>query len=93
MNVRAAITAIPAAALCLALLLPTAALAFECSAKLNSCSGIYPQKICDDFRQASLMNKRQCGVVFQQYKNNCNNNTCCKGVKDTYESCMNSAKN
>ncbi len=74
-----------AAALFLSLILPGTAAAFECSSKLDSCSN--KKEICDKFDWANKVSSQQCLRMWNKYKGS-GNDTCNKGIKDTYYSCV-----
>ncbi len=78
--------------LALALLLPTSALAFECSSKLDSCGDNLKNTICDKFNWAYRINKAKCEEMRNKFKDSCPNQTCFNGMKETFYSCYNSAK-
>ncbi len=79
-----------AATLALTLLFSSAALAFNCSGKLNSCTGVYAgsgSQICTKFRRAVMKHREKLCHLYFQYYRNIGSNTCKSGTAATYSSC------
>ena len=73
-----------------ALLLPTTALAFECSPKLDGCGNELKKVICDKFELAHRVSKKKCEKVKEYFKDNCPNAMCRQGMEETFHSCYKS---